>query len=87
MRRLEERLGVQLLARSTRSVSTTQAGERLLARLNPAINEISTAVEQLGEISGRPSGHIRITGYDIAGKGTADQSNFVDVLRLVDDIP
>ena len=61
MRRLEERLGVQLLARSTRSVSTTQAGERLLARLNPAINEISTAVEQLSEISGRPSGHIRIS--------------------------
>lgn len=61
MRRLEERLGVQLLARSTRSVSTTQAGERLLARLNPAINEIATAVEQLGEISGRPSGHIRIS--------------------------
>jgi DNA-binding transcriptional LysR family regulator len=61
MRRLEEKLGVQLLARSTRSVSTTQAGERLLARLNPAISEISSAVEQLGEISGRPSGHIRIS--------------------------
>jgi DNA-binding transcriptional LysR family regulator len=61
MRRLEEKFGVQLLARSTRSVSTTQAGERLLARLSPAINEISTAVEQLGEISGRPSGHIRIS--------------------------
>jgi DNA-binding transcriptional LysR family regulator len=61
LRRLEEKLGVQLLARSTRSVSTTQAGERLLARLNPAINEISSAVEQLGEISGRPSGHIRIS--------------------------
>ena len=61
MRRLEEKLGVQLLARSTRSVSTTQAGERLLARLNPAISEISSAVEQLGELSGRPSGHIRIS--------------------------
>jgi DNA-binding transcriptional LysR family regulator len=61
MRRLEEKLGVQLLARSTRSVSTTQAGERLLARLNPAIGEISSAVEQLGEMSGRPSGHIRIS--------------------------
>ena len=61
MRRLEQRLGMQLLARSTRSVSTTQAGERLLARLNPAISEISTAVEQLREISGRPSGHIRIS--------------------------
>ena len=52
---------MQLLARSTRSVSTTQAGERLLARLNPAISEISSAVEQLGELSGRPSGHIRIS--------------------------
>lgn len=61
VRRLEEKLGVQLLARSTRSVSTTQAGERLLARLNPAISEIASAVEQLGEISGRPSGHIRIS--------------------------
>src|SRR6266480_3955171 len=36
MRRLEERLRIQLLARSTRSVSTTEAGERLLARLGPA---------------------------------------------------
>jgi len=61
LRRLEEKLGAQLLARSTRSVSTTQAGERLLERLNPAINEISSAVEQLGEISGHPSGHIRIS--------------------------
>ena len=61
MRRLEQRLGMQLLARSTRSVSTTQAGERLLARLNPAISEISTAIEELREISGRPSGHIRIS--------------------------
>src|SRR5512134_3918212 len=61
MRRLEERLRVQLLARSTRSVSTTQAGERLLARLNPAIGEIANAVEELGEMAGRPSGHIRIS--------------------------
>jgi len=61
MRRLEERVGVQLLARSTRKVSTTQAGERLLARINPAIHEIADAVEQLGEISGRPMGHIRIS--------------------------
>jgi DNA-binding transcriptional LysR family regulator len=61
MRRLEEKLGVQLLARSTRSVSTTQAGEWLLQRLNPAITDISAAVEQLGEISGRPFGHIRIS--------------------------
>ena len=68
LRRLEEKVGVQLLARSTRNVSTTQAGERLLARLSPAISEISTAVEELGEISGRPSGHIRISAPDEAAR-------------------
>jgi DNA-binding transcriptional LysR family regulator len=61
MRRLEERLGVQLLARSTRSVSTTEAGEKLRLRLNPAIGEISQAVEELGASAGRPSGHVRIS--------------------------
>ena len=61
MRRLEERLRIQLLARSTRSVSTTEAGERLLARLGPAIEEISDAVEDLGRLLDRPSGHVRIT--------------------------
>ena len=61
MRRLEERLRIQLLARSTRSVSTTEAGERLLARLRPAIDEISSAVEDLGRLVDRPSGHVRIT--------------------------
>lgn len=68
VRRLEERVGVQLLARSTRSVSTTQAGERLLARVNPAINEIASAVEQLGEISGRATGHIRISSSGEAAR-------------------
>jgi DNA-binding transcriptional LysR family regulator len=68
LRRLEEKVGVQLLARSTRNVSTTQAGERLLARLSPAINEISTAVEQLGELSGRPTGHVRISASDGAAR-------------------
>lgn len=83
LRRLEEKLGVQLLARSTRSVSTTQAGERLLARLNPAINEISTAVEQLGEISGRPSGHIRISA-----PGEAARRVIAPALpRFVDEYP
>jgi len=61
LRRLEDRLRIQLLARSTRSVSTTEAGERLLARLGPAIDEISGAVEDLGRLLGRPSGHVRIT--------------------------
>jgi DNA-binding transcriptional LysR family regulator len=61
MRRLEERLRIQLLARSTRSVSTTEAGERLLARLGPAIEEISGAVDDLGRLLDRPAGNVRIT--------------------------
>lgn len=68
MRRLEERLRIQLLARSTRSVSTTEAGERLLARLGPAIEEISGAVEDLGRLLDRPSGHVRITASRSAAR-------------------
>jgi len=68
MRRLEERLRIQLLARSTRSVSTTDAGERLLARLGPAIGEISSAVEDLGRLLDRPSGRVRITASRSAAR-------------------
>src|ERR1700693_1281564 len=68
MRRLEERLHIQLLARSTRSVSTTEAGERLLARLRPALEEISDAVEDLGRLLGRPSGRVRITASRTAAR-------------------
>ncbi len=68
MRRLEERLRIQLLARSTRSVSTTEAGERLLARLGPAIGEISDAVEDLGRLLDRPSGRVRITASRSAAR-------------------
>jgi len=68
MRRLEERLRIQLLARSTRSVATTEAGERLLARLGPAIEEISNAVEDLRRLLDRPSGHVRITASRSAAR-------------------
>ena len=68
LRRLEERLRIQLLARSTRSVSTTEAGERLLARLRPAIEEIAGAVEELGRLLERPSGHVRITASRTAAR-------------------
>src|SRR5438876_12438777 len=60
MRRLEERLRIRLLARSTRSLSTTEAGERVLARLRPAIEEISPAVAERGRLLDRPSGRGRI---------------------------
>lgn len=68
LRRLEERLRIRLLARSTRSVSTTGAGERLLARLRPALQDIAFAVEDLGRLLERPSGHIRISASRHAGK-------------------
>ena len=68
LRRLEERLRIQLLARSTRSVSTTEAGLRLLARLGPAMEEISGAVEDLGRLLDRPSGSLRITASRTAAR-------------------
>jgi DNA-binding transcriptional LysR family regulator len=61
MRTLEQRLKVRLLSRSTRNVTTTEAGEHLLASLQPALAEIAHAVDNLGRLSGRPSGLIRIT--------------------------
>ena len=68
MRRLEERLRIRLLARSTRSVSTTEAGERLLASLAPALEQISNAVQDLGQLLQRPSGHVRITASRAAAR-------------------
>jgi len=58
---LEERLGVRLLARTTRSVSVTEAGETLLRTLRPALDDISSGVDALGAARGRPSGTVRLT--------------------------
>src|SRR5467141_5089622 len=60
MRQLEERLGVRLLNRTTRSVSVTAAGLRLLDRLRPAIDQIAGALENLDEERLRPMGRLRI---------------------------
>ncbi|KQW72442.1 LysR family transcriptional regulator [Ensifer sp. Root127] len=61
MRLLEERLGVRLLSRTTRSVSTTEAGERLLATLRPAFEDISASLADLRASRESPSGSIRVT--------------------------
>ncbi len=61
MRALEERLGLRLLARTTRSVSPTEAGERLLRTLGPHFEEIEAELEALSELRDKPAGTIRIT--------------------------
>jgi DNA-binding transcriptional LysR family regulator len=60
MRGLEERLHVRLLSRSTRSVSTTEAGERLLAKLRPALSDIDAALQDLEGQRERPAGRVRV---------------------------
>jgi len=66
MRDLETRLGVRLLARTTRSVSPTEAGERLLVTLEPRLEEIDAELAALSELRERPGGTIRITATDFA---------------------
>ena len=61
IRGLETRLGVRLLARTTRSVSPTDAGERLLRTLGPRFDEIETELAGLSELRDKPAGTLRIT--------------------------
>jgi DNA-binding transcriptional LysR family regulator len=66
MRQLEERVGVRLLQRTTRSVSLTDAGHRLLERLRPAIDQVSGALEDLNQERKRPFGRLRIHAIETA---------------------
>ncbi|WP_034914315.1 LysR family transcriptional regulator [Erwinia sp. 9145] len=68
IRTLEERLGVRLLNRTTRSVATTEAGQMLLDRLVPAVKEISSAVRDAGASQAEPRGRIRINLPRIAAR-------------------
>jgi len=61
MRRLEARLGLRLLTRTTRSVAATDAGERLIETLRPALEEIDYTLASLTELRERPAGTVRIT--------------------------
>ena len=60
VRRLEARLGVRLLNRTTRSVTPTEAGGRLLDRLSPALGEIAGALDQVGSLRDSPAGTLRL---------------------------
>jgi DNA-binding transcriptional LysR family regulator len=66
IRGLEERLRLRLLTRTTRSVSPTEAGERLLETVGPRFEEIEAELAALGELREKPAGTIRITATDHA---------------------
>ena len=58
--RLEAQLGVRLLNRTTRSVAPTEAGQRLLERLGPALNEVESALDVVNNFRDRPAGTLRL---------------------------
>ncbi|NID04649.1 LysR family transcriptional regulator [Luteibacter jiangsuensis] len=60
IRSLEERLGVVLFHRTTRSVSLTEAGQRLLERLEPALADVGEALEEMNNFRATPAGTLRI---------------------------
>jgi DNA-binding transcriptional LysR family regulator len=64
IRDLETRLGIRLLTRTTRSVSATEAGERLLNTVGPKLEEVESELASLSELRDKPSGTIRLTSTD-----------------------
>ena len=66
IRQLESRLGVRLLTRTTRSVSLTEAGERLIRTVAPRFEEIDAELEALNALREKPAGTIRVTAGDHA---------------------
>ena len=83
MTSLEERLGVRLLTRTTRSVSTTEAGERLLRSISPHFEGIASGLADLNALRDKPAGSLRITSVE-----HASQKILVPTLaRLLPDYP
>jgi DNA-binding transcriptional LysR family regulator len=68
IRGLETRLGVRLLTRTTRSVTRTEAGERLLNEIAPLLEQIETHLSAVSELRQRPSGTVRITADEFAAR-------------------
>jgi DNA-binding transcriptional LysR family regulator len=83
VRGLEARLGLRLLARTTRSVSPTEAGERLLQTVGSRVEEIEAALAALSELRDKPAGTIRITTSDHA----ADTVLQPALVKLLPDYP
>lgn len=85
VRALEERLGLPLLTRTTRSVSPTEAGKRLLTAIAPKLHEIDAELMALGELRERPAGTVRITSIDFAAN-TYVWPKLAPLLRQYPDI-
>ena len=83
IRGLEERLGVRLLTRTTRSVSLTAAGERLLAAIGPHLDGIEAELAALGELRDKPAGTLRIT----TGIHAAETILWPILAKLLPDYP
>jgi DNA-binding transcriptional LysR family regulator len=83
LRELEARLGVRLLTRTTRSVSPTEAGERLLHTVRPRLEEIEAEIEALSELREKPAGTIRITAIDYV----ADTILWPKLVKLLQKYP
>jgi DNA-binding transcriptional LysR family regulator len=83
VRNLEERIGVRLLNRTTRSVTPTQAGERLFSSIGPKFSEMDTELAALSELRERPAGTIRLT----AGEYAASEILFPALSQLLPKYP
>ena len=83
LRALEERLGVRLLTRTTRSVSPTEAGERLLRTVGPRLEEIDAELDAVTGMRGKPAGTIRIT----TGEHAARSLLWPALTKLLPDYP
>lgn len=68
IRRLEQRLGIRLLVRTTRNVAPTEAGERLIETLRPTLHELDNQIATLNQLGGRTAGSIRITTSEHAAR-------------------
>ncbi|MBN8943416.1 MAG: LysR family transcriptional regulator [Rhizobiales bacterium] len=83
IRGLEERLGLRLLMRTTRSVAPTEAGERLLLTVGPRLEEIETELAALSALREKPAGTVRIT----AGEHAAEAILWPALMKFLPDYP
>ncbi len=83
VRNLEARMGLRLLARTTRSVASTEAGERLIGVIGPKLAEIEAELAALSALRNRPSGRVRIS----AGEHAADAVLWPAVQKLLPHYP